>query len=727
MLMKKISSLSLVAALAVALLTAVGVSPARAAATDGTADTAFDTNVGTTLNAAVVDVAEQEDGKVLAGGWFSNRVARFKADGTPDDDFNTNAANAITGSSGQGPYPSAILVQDDGKIVVGGYKLTDSQESLMRLNPDGTRDLSFTESVNNEVMTLAQDASGNILAGGHFTSPGQKLARLDKDGNSDAGFNNHFATGVFNSYVWDVAVKPNGKIAVSGAFSLPADGIAQFNSDGTPDTTFNDDVEGARDTIYKKYVVATPNNDVIVGGHFTSPGVRIARFTDAGATDTTFNGNVGSTFSSKVQALAVQADGKVLAGNSDGVYRFNSDGTPDTTFNGNVAAQSIKSVKTLATQADGQILVGGSNLSSSLSSHYLMRLNSAAPPLAPVLDSVTAGDSAAVLSWTAPTSDGGADITDYEYRLDGSGGWTSLSTTGTSATVTGLTNDTTYAVEIRAVNGEGSGAASNSVNFTPVATLPGAPVLDSVTAGDSSAVLSWTAPTSDGGADITDYEYRLDGSGGWTSLSTTGTSATVTGLTNDTTYAVEVRAVNSAGNGAASNSVNVTPAAPAPAPAAPAAPASAAPAPEASTPSQPAIAAPLVLLNAQKVLTKLKRQLKQGRDSAKLLRLKLKLGGDANARPTEIRWRFKMAGSQNKQRAKNGWASWRSVAVAPSAQRVRLDFADAGKVRKALTGKFADNSPVKLQVRGVNAAGDGPMSSVRLKPATRAATLPANG
>jgi hypothetical protein len=58
---------------------------------------------------------------------------------------------------------------------------------------------------------------------------------------------------------------------------------------------------------------------------------------------------------------------------------------------------------------------------------------------------------------------------------------------------------------------------------------------------------------------------------------------------------------------------------------------------------------------------------------------------------------------------------------------VRLDFADAGKVRKALTGKFADNSPVKLQVRGVNAAGDGPTSSVRLKPATRAATLPANG
>jgi len=90
-------------------------------------------------------------------------------------------------------------------------------------------------------------------------------------------------------------------------------------------------------------------------------------------------------------------------------------------------------------------------------------------------------------------------------------------------------------------------------------TVPGAPVLGSVTAGDSSADLVWTAPTSDGGADIMDYEYRLDGSGGWTSLSTTGTSATVTGLTNGVTYSIEIRAVNEAGNGGSSNAVSVTP------------------------------------------------------------------------------------------------------------------------------------------------------------------------
>ena len=107
------------------------------------------------------------------------------------------------------------------------------------------------------------------------------------------------------------------------------------------------------------------------------------------------------------------------------------------------------------------------------------------------------------------------------------------------------------------------GPTSPTAQLPNSAAAPGAPVLDSATAGDSSADLAWTAPTSNGGADISDYEYRLDGSGGWTSLSTTGTSATVTGLTNGVTYSIEIRAVNEAGNSSASNSVNVTPIGPA--------------------------------------------------------------------------------------------------------------------------------------------------------------------
>ena len=517
-----------------------GVSPARAAATDGTPDTAFNANVGTILTKDVSDVAVQGDGKVLAGGRFPQGVARFDADGTPDAAFNSNTTNVFTGFEGIGPYVMAVLVQGDGKIVVGGDRLTASQRYLIRLNADGTRDQSFTESVTGEVKSLAQDASGNIVVAGLLTSPSQRLARLDKDGNSDSAFNGQFATDVFAANVWDATVKPNGKIAVSGAFTTPANGIAQFNSDGTPDTDFNNTTAGVPDTIYQKYVVATPDNDVIVGGHFTSPGQRIARFTDAGATDTGFIANVGSTLSSRVMALAVQADGKVLAGGgfTGHLVRFAADGTPDTTFNSNVEAASLSgSVSAIATQADGQVVIGGSFTSEVMfpwdpprpvTSDRLARLNSATVPGAPVLDSATAGDSSTDLAWTAPTSDGGAAITDYEYRLDGSGDWTSLSTTGTSATVTGLTNGVTYSIEIRAVNEAGNGGSSNAVSVTPIN-----PDSDSDGVTDAQEAINGTDPNK---AD-TDGDGKNDGAEGTTDSDNDGTidalESSVTDTDND--------------------------------------------------------------------------------------------------------------------------------------------------------------------------------------------------
>jgi len=99
--------------------------------------------------------------------------------------------------------------------------------------------------------------------------------------------------------------------------------------------------------------------------------------------------------------------------------------------------------------------------------------NTASPPLlcipgAPVLVSATPGDGSITVAWSAPVSDGGRAILHYEYRLDG-GGWMSLGT-ASPADITGLTNGTTYSVELRAVNGAGPGPASNAVSVTPIAT-----------------------------------------------------------------------------------------------------------------------------------------------------------------------------------------------------------------------------------------------------------------
>ena len=79
------------------------------------------------------------------------------------------------------------------------------------------------------------------------------------------------------------------------------------------------------------------------------------------------------------------------------------------------------------------------------------------------------GNGEVVLTWDAPASDGGAEITDYEYRINGRNPWTSIGSTDTTYMVTGLDNGTAYTFEVRAVNRVGKGRVSNRTEATPVA------------------------------------------------------------------------------------------------------------------------------------------------------------------------------------------------------------------------------------------------------------------
>ena len=98
----------------------------------------------------------------------------------------------------------------------------------------------------------------------------------------------------------------------------------------------------------------------------------------------------------------------------------------------------------------------------------------------------------------------------------------------------------------------------------PAASAPSPPSAPALTAGDGQLAARWSAPASDGGAAIDDYDVRYRPSGGnWTELPdtsrSTSTTATITGLTNGTTYEVQVRAGNSAGDGPWSPSATGTP------------------------------------------------------------------------------------------------------------------------------------------------------------------------
>lgn len=101
------------------------------------------------------------------------------------------------------------------------------------------------------------------------------------------------------------------------------------------------------------------------------------------------------------------------------------------------------------------------------------------------------------------------------------------------------------------------------------ATVPIAPQITSVVAGNTKLTVNFNPPSRDGGATITNYAYSTDGGSTFTNLSPAATTSPIeiTGLTNGQTYQVQLRAINAQGSGTATSSTSGTPA-----PAAPSAP-----------------------------------------------------------------------------------------------------------------------------------------------------------
>ena len=174
-------------------------------------------------------------------------------------------------------------------------------------------------------------------------------------------------------------------------------------------------------------------------------------------------------------------------------------------------------------------------------------------PGAPQHLSGVPGDEQVMLTWDAPSSDGGSAILRYEYAIDDSGTWIDAGL-DLEETVPGLTNGQQYAFEVRAVNSAGPGAPARTA-ATPLG-MPSVPESLTATGGDGEVVLEWTEPADDGGAPVTGYEYRLaagtavPGDTPWQSAGL-DLEWTVTGLTNGQQYAFEVRARNRVGEGEA--------------------------------------------------------------------------------------------------------------------------------------------------------------------------------
>ncbi|MGD8473073.1 MAG: hypothetical protein PVH59_03055 [Anaerolineae bacterium] len=317
-------------------------------------------------DAPVEALAIQSDDKILVGGWFTqlrgqprNYIGRLNASGSLDVDFDPGADDWVI----------ALAVQSDGKILVGGDFTAlggETRHHIGRLNPDGSLDTALTLGADGPVYTLAIQSDDKILVGGHFTElggqPRSNIGRLNADGSLDTTFN----PGA-DARVEALAIQPDGKILVGGSFLELAGqargNIGRLNADGSLDTTFNTGTGGNYDEVDALAIQA--DGKIVVGGLFSElggqPRSNIGRLNADGTLDLDFDPGT----SMWVQSLVVQPDdNKILVGGMFGtlggetrkyIGRLHPDGSLDAAFN----PGANDYVLAMELQADGEIVVGG--------------------------------------------------------------------------------------------------------------------------------------------------------------------------------------------------------------------------------------------------------------------------------------------------------------------------------------------------------------------------------
>jgi hypothetical protein len=178
----------------------------------------------------------------------------------------------------------------------------------------------------------------------------------------------------------------------------------------------------------------------------------------------------------------------------------------------------------------------------------------------------TGSVSSAVVTWTAPSDDGGFPISSSKVVATPSSGCpvgttcpirycTTTSTSATTCTVTGLVAGVTYRFTVLVTNSSGTSAASESSTPVTIPAAPGAPRSVTASVADGSVLVSWSAPASNGGLEITSYLVTSSSSSPRTCTAVGGSvtaSCRITGLTTGQSYTFTVVAINDAGTGAAS-------------------------------------------------------------------------------------------------------------------------------------------------------------------------------
>lgn len=345
---------------------------------NGNIDATFITGLG--ANATIEEVQLQADGKIILAGSFdsfngfssASKIVRLHTNGSVDTNFDT-------GTSFNGTI-TALLVQEDGKILVGGaFTIYNgfAINRLIRLNPEGSMDSDFilgSGFSNGSVSVIKKSSLGLIMVGGSFSGTYNgldvnRLVLLETNGTLNPTFD--IGAGPATATVYALAETSDGFWYIGGSFSVfdaqNQGRLAKIDAIGMLDIGYLTAGVGFDNSVLK--VLSMSDKKIMAFGSFTKfNGVassRIARLTENGALDLTFNiAAIGANGSIKTAIL--QEDTKmVLAGNftnyngisANRIIRIAADGSVDSSFN--VGLGFNNQVYTLALQQDGKLLIGG--------------------------------------------------------------------------------------------------------------------------------------------------------------------------------------------------------------------------------------------------------------------------------------------------------------------------------------------------------------------------------
>lgn len=375
---------------------------ACAAQTPGSLDETFSPETG---GIAQLDAAAtiQRDGKIAVASYPLDRfldgegIMRFLPNGDIDQSFAIGTgADFLYGVS-------AIIEQTDGMLLVGGVFENFNgvpHHDLVRLNPDGSLDESFTAAISPQadIQHFALAPDGKILAGGvSFSNSVWRgyLVRLNTDGSEDTSFVPPFIE-------WGIAqvAATSNRVYVAGGYGFEAGDCATllraYRLDGTPDPTFQPAIDTNCPGTFLGILLLQPDGKLIVSyPRFAgeSNSVQFARLNLDGTRDPSFqlNNTTGGA-----RRAALTPTGKLVVigtrsfprGYDPFIAQFNSDGSLDTNFHApSFAKLADGGLLRVAIQSNGQIiLVGDFYEVDGFPRYHIARLNGDTPPALPTLE-----------------------------------------------------------------------------------------------------------------------------------------------------------------------------------------------------------------------------------------------------------------------------------------------------------------------------------------------------